>query len=32
MVNLLCHLDCAVVWSGLGLYVIFSVSVTVFPG
>ena len=32
MVNLLCHLDWAIVWSGVGLYVIFSVSVTVFLG
>ena len=26
MVNLLCHLEWAVGWSGLGLYIIFSES------
>ena len=26
MVNLLCHLDWTVGWSGLGLYIIFSES------
>ena len=31
MVNLLCHLDWAIVWSGVGLYVIFGVCDSV-PG